>query len=81
MRRALAAFLVFAALSAGLLLGASAVLSPQGDQIEVACRTLAGEPSAAAGLTLTAERTCGDHQFWVATLPARAPEQAPNPLH
>ena len=54
MRRALAAFLVFAALSAGLLLGASAVLSPQGDQIEVSCRTLAGEPSAAAGLTLTA---------------------------
>lgn len=76
MRRALAAFLALAALSAGLLIGTSAALVPQGDRVALFSRTLAGQPAAAEGLELTAVRTCGDHLFWVTTLPAHAPGEA-----
>ena len=60
MRRVLAAFLVFAALAAGLIVGAYAAVLPQGDQAVFTVRTLAGDPAAAAeGLELSPGRICG----------------------
>ena len=76
MRRVLAAFLVFAALAAGLIVGAYAAVLPQGDQAVFTVRTLAGDPAAAEGLELSPVRICDRYLVWDAAFPAAAPEQA-----
>ena len=76
MRRVLAAFLVLFALAAGLIAGAWTAVLPQGDRAAFTGRTLAGDPAAAEGLTLSPVRVCSDYLVWEGAFPAAAPEQA-----
>lgn len=76
MRRVLAAFLVLFALAAGLIAGAWTAVLPQGDRAAFTGRTLAGDPAAAEGLTLSPVRVCSDYLVWEGAFPAAAPEEA-----
>lgn len=76
MRRSVSLILLLALLSAGVLAGSTLALYGKGDQVTVTTRTLAGDPSAAEGLTVNLPLVLEDCLFWDISFPADHPEQA-----
>ena len=61
MRKSLLLFLLLVALSAGLLAGACAAVQGRRETVSYRTEPLAGDPTAADGVELTWESTCGYH--------------------
>ena len=76
MRRSVNLIFLLTLLSAGILTGGTLVLGGRGDQVTVTARTLAGDPSAAEGLTVNLPLVLEDCLFWDLSFPADHPEQA-----
>lgn len=76
MRRSVSLILLLALLAAGVLAGSTLALGGRGDQVTVTARTLAGDPSAAEGLTVNLPLVLEDCLFWDISFPADRPEQA-----
>ena len=76
MRRSVSLILLLALLSAGVLAGSTLALYGKGDQVTVTAHILAGDPSAAEGLTVNLPLVLEDCLFWDISFPAGHPEQA-----
>ncbi len=72
LRLSLTALAVLAALSCGLLAGAQVELDRYKDAVSITETVLAGDPAAAAGLTVTASTHCRQHLLWESRFPAGA---------
>ena len=75
MKAAVALILALGLLSVGLMAGANAVIHSQVNQVTVQAETLAGDPAAAEGLTLSLPAECQSQLFWDFSFPATRPEQ------
>lgn len=76
MKRTPSLVLLLALLSAGALTGSTLALQSKSDQVSVTAQTLAGDPSAAEGLTVNLPLVLEDCLFWDISFPADHPEQA-----
>lgn len=76
MKRTPSLVLLLALLSAGALTGSTLALQSKADQVSVTAQTLAGDPSAAEGLTVNLPLVLEDCLFWDISFPADHPEQA-----
>ena len=76
MRRSVSLILLLALLSAGVLAGSTLALYGKGEAVTVTAHTLAGDPSAAEGLTVNLPLVLEDCLFWDISFPADHPEQA-----